>query len=122
MDDVDVSGLTIALACTRGADRLQAMRLSAPSKTRRMIACCCATLMYMAFDDKRPWVSAFRPRSQFDIPVIGVEPGIKPAVQTSVSKVVGVLATAATLRSHPLCTRPRLSQSFAYPGLSETAQ
>ncbi|WP_231716739.1 glutamate racemase [Burkholderia ubonensis] len=41
-------------------------------------------------------------RSQFAIPIIGVEPGIKPAVQTSVSKVVGVLATAATLRSQRL--------------------
>lgn len=41
-------------------------------------------------------------RSRFDVPVIGVEPGIKPAVQTSVSKVVGVLATAATLRSQRL--------------------
>ncbi|KVZ09706.1 glutamate racemase [Burkholderia ubonensis] len=41
-------------------------------------------------------------RSQFAIPIIGVEPGIKPAVQASVSKVVGVLATAATLRSQRL--------------------
>jgi hypothetical protein len=48
------------IACTGGSDRLQAMRLTAPSKTRRMIASCCATPMYLAFDDKRPWVSAFR--------------------------------------------------------------
>jgi glutamate racemase len=41
-------------------------------------------------------------RSQFAIPIIGVEPGIKPAVQVSVSKVIGVLATAATLRSQRL--------------------
>jgi glutamate racemase len=41
-------------------------------------------------------------RSQFAIPIIGVEPGIKPAVQASVSKVIGVLATAATLRSERL--------------------
>lgn len=47
------------IACTRGAERLQAMRLSEASKTRRMIAGCCATPMYLAFDDKRPWVSAF---------------------------------------------------------------
>ncbi|HEF5870522.1 TPA: glutamate racemase [Burkholderia cenocepacia] len=43
-------------------------------------------------------------RGQLAIPVIGVEPGIKPAVQVSVSKVVGVLATAATLRSPRLQT------------------
>lgn len=48
------------ITCTRGADRLQAMRLTDASKTRRMIAGCCATPMYMAFDDKRPWVSTFR--------------------------------------------------------------
>jgi hypothetical protein len=48
------------IACARGAERLQAMRLTDTTKTRRMIAGCCATPMYMAFDDKRPWVSAFR--------------------------------------------------------------
>jgi hypothetical protein len=48
------------IACTRGADRLRAMRLTDASKTRRMIAGCCATPMYLAFDDGRPWVSAFR--------------------------------------------------------------
>lgn len=41
-------------------------------------------------------------RSEFAIPVIGVEPGIKPAAQSSAAKVVGVLATAATLRSRRL--------------------
>jgi glutamate racemase len=41
-------------------------------------------------------------RSQFSIPIIGVEPGIKPAVQVSDSRVIGVLATAATLRSERL--------------------
>lgn len=48
------------IACTRGADQLQTMRLTDISKTRRMITRCCATPMYLAFDDKRPWVSAFR--------------------------------------------------------------
>ena len=38
-------------------------------------------------------------RRRFTMPVVGVEPGIKPAVQASASKIVGVLATAATLRS-----------------------
>ncbi len=48
------------IACTRGADRLAPMRLTDASRTRRMIAGCCATPMYLAFDDRRPWVSAFR--------------------------------------------------------------
>jgi glutamate racemase len=38
-------------------------------------------------------------RERLAIPLVGVEPGIKPAVQQSVSGVAGVLATQATLRS-----------------------
>ncbi len=58
------------IACMRGADRLQAMRLTDASKTRRMIAGCCATPMYLAFDDKRPWVSAFRASFGGDAPPV----------------------------------------------------
>ena len=39
---------------------MRAMRLTDASKTRRMIAGCCATPTHLAFDDKRPRVSAFR--------------------------------------------------------------
>jgi glutamate racemase len=38
-------------------------------------------------------------RERFSIPVIAMEPGIKPAVEVTKSKVVGVLATAGTLES-----------------------
>ncbi|WP_353192554.1 glutamate racemase [Pandoraea pnomenusa] len=38
-------------------------------------------------------------RADADWPVVGVEPGIKPAAAASASGVIGVLATAATLRS-----------------------
>ncbi|MGL6155566.1 MAG: glutamate racemase, partial [Ralstonia mannitolilytica] len=38
-------------------------------------------------------------REKLAVPVIGVEPGLKPAVATSKSRVVGVLATESTLRS-----------------------
>jgi glutamate racemase len=38
-------------------------------------------------------------RERLPIPVIGVEPGIKPAALMSQTRVVGVLATAVTLRS-----------------------
>src|SRR5260370_20095738 len=38
-------------------------------------------------------------RERLPIPMIGVEPGIKPASLTSQTRVVGVLATAVTLRS-----------------------
>ena len=38
-------------------------------------------------------------RSTLDIPIIGVEPGIKPAAMQSKNGIVGVLATEATLNS-----------------------
>ena len=38
-------------------------------------------------------------RNEFTLPFVGVEPGVKPAVQASTTGIVGVLATAATLRS-----------------------
>jgi glutamate racemase len=41
-------------------------------------------------------------RATLSIPVVGVEPGIKPAALSTASGVVGVLATAATLRSERL--------------------
>ena len=58
------------IACTRGERHLQAMRLTGASKTRRMIAGCCTTPMYLAFDDKRPWVSAFRAGFGADAPPV----------------------------------------------------
>jgi hypothetical protein len=48
------------IACTRGAENLKVMRLRDATKTRRMVAGCCGTPMYVGFDDNRPWVSAFR--------------------------------------------------------------
>lgn len=38
-------------------------------------------------------------RDRLSVPIIGVEPGLKPAAAISQSKVVGVLATANTLKS-----------------------
>ncbi|SAK79905.1 glutamate racemase [Caballeronia catudaia] len=38
-------------------------------------------------------------RERLPIPLVGVEPGVKPAAALSKSRVVGVLATAVTLRS-----------------------
>src|SRR3546814_15104794 len=38
-------------------------------------------------------------RNEFTLPFVGVEPGVKPAVSASNTGVVGILATAATLRS-----------------------
>ncbi len=38
-------------------------------------------------------------RSEYSVPIVGVEPGVKPAALKSVSGVVGVLATEQTLKS-----------------------
>ncbi|MGG1948114.1 glutamate racemase [Trinickia sp. NRRL B-1857] len=43
-------------------------------------------------------------RDTLSIPIVGVEPGIKPAALATASGVVGVLVTAATLRSERLKT------------------
>ena len=58
------------IACTRGAENLKVMRLRDATKTRRMVAGCCATPMYVSFDDKRPWVSAFRASFGADAPPV----------------------------------------------------
>ena len=81
------------IACTRGADRLRAMRLTDASKTRRMIAGCCATPMYLAFDDRRPWVSAFR--ASFGAAAPPVEMRICTRFRRSAA------AVEDGLRSHP---------------------
>ncbi|PIP81379.1 MAG: glutamate racemase [Gammaproteobacteria bacterium CG22_combo_CG10-13_8_21_14_all_40_8] len=39
-------------------------------------------------------------RQEFQFPIIGIEPGIKPAILKSQTKSVAVLATAQTLKSH----------------------
>jgi len=38
-------------------------------------------------------------RNNFDLPIIGMEPGIKPAVISSVNKKIGVMATSGTINS-----------------------
>ncbi len=40
-------------------------------------------------------------RSQFDIPIVAIEPAVKPAVALTRSGVVGILATSQTLASAP---------------------
>jgi glutamate racemase len=38
-------------------------------------------------------------RSAFDIPIIGMEPGVKPAIAATQCKIVGIMATTETLKS-----------------------
>ena len=59
-------------------------------------------------------------RSELDIPIIGVEPGIKPASMQSQNNIVGVLATEATLKSDKfnalLATLPKGCQFIKQAG------
>ena len=59
-------------ACSKGSEHLTAIRLTDASATRRMVAACCNSAMYMAFDDKRHWVSAYRNRFEGDVPPLEV--------------------------------------------------
>jgi hypothetical protein len=54
--------------CHKGTEHLRALRLRDTSATRRMVAGCCNSAMYMTFDDKRHWVSAYRARFAGDVP------------------------------------------------------
>ena len=44
-------------------------------------------------------VAVERLRSRFDLPIVAIEPAVKPAVTTTKSGIVGVLATTVTLES-----------------------
>ena len=46
-----------------------------------------------------PGVAVERLRAAFDLPIVAIEPAVKPAVFTTKSGIVGVLATTATLES-----------------------
>jgi hypothetical protein len=54
--------------CSKGTEHLRAIRLKDASATRRMVAACCDSAMYMAFDDSRHWVSAYRARFVGNVP------------------------------------------------------
>jgi glutamate racemase len=43
-------------------------------------------------------------RSAFDIPIIGMEPGVKPAIAATHCKIVGIMATTETLKSEKFRT------------------
>ena len=45
-------------------------------------------------------VAVDRIRAAFDLPIVAIEPAVKPAVSTTKTGIVGVLATTATLESH----------------------
>lgn len=50
------------LRCVAGAELMQPLRLRESSPTRRMVATCCNTAMYVGFDDGKFWVDLWRSR------------------------------------------------------------
>ncbi|MBX3479421.1 MAG: hypothetical protein KF842_03410 [Caulobacter sp.] len=56
-------------ACVAGADLLAGHRLSETAPTRRMVATCCNSAMYLKFGPGH-WVSAWRNRFEGDLPPI----------------------------------------------------
>jgi len=67
-------------------------------------------------------------RANFTLPIIGIEPGVKPAVLTSRSGVVGVLATSRTVASQAFAMLARrfsndcVVEVQACPGLVEQVE
>ena len=49
-------------SCTQGAEHLQNHKLKDASPTKRVVAACCNSAMYIGFDDAKHWVSAYRAR------------------------------------------------------------
>jgi hypothetical protein len=53
--------------CTRGGDRLEAFRLKPESPTRRMVATCCNSAVFVDFT-KGHWLTVYRARLPNDVP------------------------------------------------------
>ncbi|WP_339693740.1 DUF6151 family protein [uncultured Parasphingorhabdus sp.] len=56
-------------SCVAGADRLKAFQNAPDAPTRRMVASCCNTAMYLKFS-KGHWTSAYAKRFAGDIPPV----------------------------------------------------
>jgi hypothetical protein len=80
MDSDSGTGLTLfrnsRFQVTSGADKLVAHKLRAKSATSRMVAGCCNSAMFLAFDDGPHWVSTVRNR------FVGEQPPIEFRLMT----------------------------------------
>jgi hypothetical protein len=54
--------------CSRGANLLQPHKLRENSATKRVVATCCNSLMFLGFDDSKHWTNVYRARVQGDAP------------------------------------------------------
>jgi hypothetical protein len=56
------------VTCTKGAERLEGLKIRDKSATNRVVASCCSAAMMLNFDDGKPWVSVYRARFEGDVP------------------------------------------------------
>jgi hypothetical protein len=54
----------------KGTDLLRGVKLEPSSATRRYVATCCNSMMYLGFDDSKHWVSMNRDRFAGDVPPV----------------------------------------------------
>jgi len=55
--------------CSRGAERLRDYRIKSESPTRRVVATCCNSAMFLDFQ-KGHWLSVYRARFEGDVPAL----------------------------------------------------
>jgi len=70
------------VACTQGRERLQDIRLKPDSPTRRVIATCCNSAMFLDFT-KGHWLTIYRARFQDDAPPIDMRVMTRERPQTA---------------------------------------
>jgi hypothetical protein len=54
----------------KGVDLLRGLKLKPSSATTRYVATCCNAMMFLGFDDSKPWVSMNRDRFLGDVPAV----------------------------------------------------
>ena len=56
--------------CTSGRELLQSLKLRPDSATKRVVASCCNSAVYLGFDDSKHWVDVYHSRVQGAVPPI----------------------------------------------------
>jgi len=54
--------------CTSGQEYLQSYKLKPDSSTKRVVAACCHSAMFLGFDDRKHWVDIYRSRVDGAVP------------------------------------------------------
>jgi hypothetical protein len=60
------------VTCTKGASLLKDYKIKEKSPTKRVVASCCNSAMFLGFDDAKHWLSMYRARFAGDVPPLQV--------------------------------------------------